>query len=177
MSKPLPILDPKVQEAQIDRTEAEIKALEDKIKKLKAEQEALRAEAELGRQREEDLLKLKLKLKRDEMEALKAGKIPPAAPANKAYLEVTIGARNEKGAFSVREFGADGKAVGMITFENLEVLTRFLTRTGKDAAGPKEVRFTGQADVPIETLKTILDVCQAAGFKTPARVKIGTGRD
>jgi RNA polymerase sigma factor (sigma-70 family) len=161
-----------VSEWQMDRTENEIRVLEEKLRKLKADQEVLRAEKEAARKREDEALKRKAA----EWEATRTGR-KPTAPVSKAYLELTINARSDSGIFQVREFGSDGKPVGRVTFENLEVLTRFLMRTGQDAAGPKEVRFAVQADVPLDTLKTIVDVCQAAGFKTPAKVKIGNGQD
>ena len=99
-----------------------------------------------------------------------------AAASRKGYLEITITSKDAKDASSpyvIREIGADGKSVGTVYFENLAILSRFLSRTAKDAAGPNEVQLAAPADVKYETVKAILDACKAAGFTPPTVLKIG----
>ena len=99
-----------------------------------------------------------------------------AAASRKGYLEITITSKDAKDAtlpYVIREIGADGKSVGTIYFDNLAILSRFLSRTAKDAAGPNEVQLAAPADVKYETVKAILDACKAAGFTPPTVLKIG----
>ena len=53
-------------------------------------------------------------------------------------------------------------------------MKRYLTRTAKDATGPKEVRLTAQSIVKYEEVKSVIEACKAAGFNAPTKIKLGT---
>ena len=82
-----------------------------------------------------------------------------------AYLQLRFSGKGSQWPYMVEEFGPNGKAIGTIAFENAEVFGRYLTRTMKDSAGPKELRIITQADTPAERLVQALEVCKEVGWK------------
>jgi RNA polymerase sigma factor (sigma-70 family) len=91
------------------------------------------------------------------------------------YLEVRMDARVESGGpgtgkpltfpFAVKEVSANDKVVGEVYFTSAEVFGRYLARTAKDTAGPKEVRIVAHKDMPHEQFHVLLETCKAAGYQ------------
>jgi RNA polymerase sigma factor (sigma-70 family) len=155
-------------EAEAQKNAEDLKKIEAQMEQLKAQEAALRAEvALLAAQRDQTRLK---------MEALKkktAEGVKQPAEGGKSYLELTITPKDAAWPFTIREFDSNGKGGGRVSFENPAVLSRYLGRAGKDATAPRDVRLSLPGDLKYETLVSVLEACQAAGFKTPTILKLG----
>lgn len=151
----------------------EQRELEAQIQKLKAEQEALTAQAHMLAMRREEAQRQLAALEAKRAEANRA---PVEFTPDVGTIDLTINAKDAAQPFKAIELGADGKPVGTLTFDNIEILTRYLTRTGKDAKGPKSVKLTVQADTKFEVIKQIVEACAAAGLTPPATLNLGKAK-
>src|SRR5439155_25263353 len=89
----------------------------------------------------------------------------PRAAAAGAHLEVVVGGDKAWWPCWVKEYGADGKAVGSVICDSTEILARTLSRIAKDANAPKDVQVSTQPGAPADRTKAVMDACQAAGFR------------
>ncbi len=89
----------------------------------------------------------------------------PTTESRVPHLELTIGTKDAKWPFQVREIGADGKSAGAIGFENVAVLGRYLGLAAKGPSAPSVVQIRVQSDVPYALLITTIETCKAAGIK------------
>jgi hypothetical protein len=81
-----------------------------------------------------------------------------------SYLEVRLSAKVGQALFSIEEFGADGKSVGVIRCDDNRGLILFLKRTSKDPAGPKQLRLAVEDESKLESVLTAVQACRAAEF-------------
>ncbi|MDB5312095.1 MAG: hypothetical protein JWO38_6297 [Gemmataceae bacterium] len=157
--------------AQVERAQAQLAVTAAQLKRLKDEQAAVEAAAKtLNRVREDLQLKMaELQKQKQRAEAeKKSGRFAPddlAVPVEKLSLEVRIGTKDATWPFSVKEFGPDGKAIGSVACENVDVLARLLARAARDPAGPKEVQLTVSPGASSDLVQAAQDACRAAGIK------------
>lgn len=159
-------------ETMTERWKLEALRAEDQVRTAQEESRRLRAEVQLLTAKMDKLAAEKL-LKPSNEKGTDAQGSTASKPAG-AYLQLTLGGKDAAWPFQVKEFGANGKAIGTIAFENADVLGRYLTRTMKDTAGPKELRIATREDTPSNLLISAIEVCKAAGFKDIVAAKEGT---
>ena len=159
--KPKPNADAERLAAEIAKHKATIVQLERQLQALKATQDMSRAEADRR-------LALQLRLQEQLAKENKAQLLQASAKR----LDITITAPGALWPYKVTETGADGKTIGTIIFDNIDVLKLYLLRTGKDAAGPKAIQLSVPAAVPFDQVKKVLEACAAAGLIQSLSMKI-----
>lgn len=155
--------------AQLQELEAMQQKLQAERAKIQAEAERIRAMAEIYAQKQKDLAARA----RDDLKPRTAdpgavrGKL---ATGSAGHLEVVVGGPDAWWPCWVKEYGADGKAVGAVVCDSVPMLDLYLTRTASDPKAPKEVRITSQPGASQDRVKAVQDACRAAKWRTQSAV-------
>jgi hypothetical protein len=142
-------------------------ALQSRLAKVQAEADQAKAEAQRAQARsaavkaEIQAIAAAIALKEKQKAAEATG--PSANKPTGAYLQLIVDAKEKTWPFLVKEFGPDGRPLGATAFENAEVFGRYLARTLKDPAGPKELRLA--RGTPHSVYDPVAEICKATGFK------------
>jgi hypothetical protein len=157
--KPAPNSDPKLADleaklAVLSKQLADVEAAHADARRrtdvLAQQAQALQGQAEVLRAKREEILR-----------ALEGQKTKLGA-----HLEITVTAKDALWPCRVKEFGADGRLIGSVIAEDLNILGPLLRRIAKDPTGPKEVRVVIHRDAPGDRSRAVLDACKQAGFET-----------
>jgi RNA polymerase sigma factor (sigma-70 family) len=158
----------KVQPPAQQDLDKQLMALEEQLRKLHADSVIIQEHNDARLQELKariELIKAQIAALQKQKEKTPESKAPTAAKPKGAYLQLIVGTKDAMWPFQVKEFGADGKAIGSIAFDNAEVLGRYLARTMKDAGGPKELHLIVLAGTSSSNMLSMVEICKAAGFK------------